>query len=549
MTAVDPDYADVADAVRRQERPRALQLAARAVKRGSRHPLILVLAAEGLEERGRVEPAIDLLRGVTRSSPQHRVAWMRLAALLARQRQFEEAATAFESALALDPNAYPAAMGAGEMRLMLDDLPAAERHYRRAAELAPKVAAPVAVLAVMAAQQRDAVEARSLALRAGALEPGIIGSELALARADLMDGDPAAAVARLTPLLDRVGLDDDHRTAVFDIRATALDALDRVDEAFADYEARNAIQIRRHGPAYESAAVAGMRPPELARGLAKFLTSTPKEAWHPPATTQESPCREHVFLLGFPRSGTTLLEKVLSGHPDIETLEEINHLAAAAKGYREGEPGWRRLADLTAAEADACREIYWNGVRGSLGDISGKIVVDKLPLHTQALPFIAKVFPDARILFAVRDPRDVVLSCFRRRFRINSAMFEFLTLAGAADFYDAVMSLAVTARGRLALDVHEVRHEAVIEDFDARIGAVLNFIGAGWDPSVRDFADRVGGRMRTPSYAQLARGLNSDGVGQWRRYSRQMLNASQTLKPWALRFGYASEAGHTKTGN
>src|ERR1700693_5831422 len=101
MTAVDPDYAAVADAVRRQDRPLAINLAARALKRGVNHPLVLVLAAEGLEERGNTEQALDLLRAATRAAPKNKVAWMRLAPLLARLRKFEEAATAFDAALAV----------------------------------------------------------------------------------------------------------------------------------------------------------------------------------------------------------------------------------------------------------------------------------------------------------------------------------------------------------------------------------------------------------------------------------------------------------------
>ena len=540
MADIDPDYAAVAEAVRGQNRPLAIQLAARALKRGNSHPLVLLLAAEGLEERGQYLPALDLLRAATRAAPSHRVAWMRLAALLARQRIFPEAAAAFDQVLAIDPDSYGALMGAGEMRLLLRDPAAAERHYLRAAEIAPGAAAPLAVLAVMAAQHRKVGAARELAGRAAALAPGILGAEMAIARADLLEGAPTLAEARLTALLGRTDIDDENRAGVFDIRAEAFDALDRTDEAFADYETRNAILLRINAPSFggESAE----RLPDMARGLAAFVERTPHDVWRAPGDdggADRKTARRHVFLLGFPRSGTTLLEKVLAGHPDAVTLEEVNYLTAASQELRGGETGWRRLADLTGPEAEACRETYWRLVSESLGgDVSGKIVIDKLPLHTLELPVIAKLFPNARILFALRDPRDVVLSCYRRRFQVNVAMFEFLTLDGAASFYDATMSLADAARARLRLDIREVRHEAVIADFDQEVGEILGFIGADWDPAVRNFAERVGGHMKTPSYSQLARGLNADGVGQWRRYERQMAPILETLAPWVARFGY-----------
>jgi tetratricopeptide (TPR) repeat protein len=520
----------------------AINLAARALKRGNNHPLVLVLAAEGLEERGKIPQALDLLRAATRAAPKHRVAWMRLASLLAGQAKFEEAASAFEAALALDPNSFGALMGVGEMKLQLRDPVAAERHYRRAAEVAPGAAQPLAVLAVMAAQRRDAAEARDLAARANALAPGILGAEMALARADLMDGAADLAVARLSPLLGRADVDEDNRAGVLDVRAETLDALGRTDEAFADYEARNEIELRRN--AFRFPREEADRLPGIAQRLAAFV-SEGNDLAHPRAgedSIGRACVRSHAFLLGFPRSGTTLLEKVLAGHPDAVTLEEVNHLTAATPELR-GEAGWRRLANLSREEADRCRQTYWRLARESLeGDLSDKILVDKLPLHTLDLPIIALLFPDAKILFALRDPRDVVLSCYRRRFQVNAAMFEYLTLRGAAKLYDATMSLAAVCRERLPLQLIEVRHEAVIADFDHEIAAVLSFIGVDWNPAVKEFAGRVGGHMRTPSYPQLARGLNADGVGQWRRYARHLAPILPVLEPWVTRFGYPATA-------
>jgi tetratricopeptide (TPR) repeat protein len=543
MAAVDADYIAVADAVRRQDRPMAINLAARALKRGARHPLILVLAAEGLEERGKIPQALDLLRAATRAAPNNRVAWMRLAPLLARQAKFEEAAAAFDAALAIDPNSFGALMGAGEMRLQLRDPVVAERHYRRAAEIAPGAAQPLAVLAVMAGQRRDVAEARDLAARAGAIAPGILGAEMALARADLLEGRADLAEARLSPLLGRAELDEENRAGVLDVRAEALDALGRADAAFADYEARNAIALRRNAARF--AGEAADRLPGVARRFAAFVDAegASLSLGAGEDSTGAGCVRSHVFLLGFPRSGTTLLEKVLAGHPDVVTLEEVNHLTAATLELR-GAAGWRRLANLSRREADEYRQAYWRLVGQSLGaEATGKILVDKLPLHTLDLPMIAKLFPDARILFALRDPRDVVLSCYRRRFQVNAAMFEYLTLPGAADFYDATMALAAVCRQRLRFNLVEVRHESVIADFDREIAAVLAFLGVDWDPEVRAFAGRVEGHMRTPSYSQLARGLNAEGIGQWRRYARQMSPIMAVLEPWVTRFGYPATAG------
>jgi tetratricopeptide (TPR) repeat protein len=550
-----PDLeAAVSAAVRRGARAEAINLAAQALKRGSRHPLVLVLAAEGLELRGQLDEAAGLLRLSIEGAPRQKIAWMRLASLLAGRQRFSEAARAFEAVLGIEPGSYAALMGAAEMRLFMNELEAAERLYQRAAEAAPQAAEPLAILAVTAAQRGDAGAARALAARAARLAPDSLGAALALARAELLEAAPALAEARAARLLARQALTEENRVDILDIRAAARDAQDRPDEAFADYAALNGILQRLHAA---FGADPDRRPPVLARRQAEFLTAAPPGAWALKGgenTTGGATVRGHVFLLGFPRSGTTLLETALAGHPACVTLEEVNILALAGEDLRDGEAAWSRLAALPPEEAEARRRIYWKAAGETLGgDLSGKVVIDKLPLHTLHLPLIAKLFPEARILFALRDPRDVVLSCFRRRFRVNAAMYEFLSLGGAADFYDAVMTLAAAARDVLPLNLLEVRHESVIADFDGVMGGVLDFIGLDWDPRVRGFAERLGGRMKTPSHAQLRRGLSRDGVGQWRRYARHMAPVLPILEPWAARFGYppadmAEETGRQQAG-
>jgi hypothetical protein len=165
--------------------------------------------------------------------------------------------------------------------------------------------------------------------------------------------------------------------------------------------------------------------------------------------------------------------------------------------------------------------------------------VDKHPLNTLKLPLIARLFPGAKVLFASRDPRDVVLSCFRRRFKMNPAMYELLTLPGAAAFYDAVMRFADQARPMLGLDWREVRYETLVADLALETSAICKFLGLEWVAEMGDFAARVQGREHaTPSTAQLARGLDRSGIEQWRNYGAQLEPNFPTLNVWVERLGY-----------
>jgi hypothetical protein len=245
-------------------------------------------------------------------------------------------------------------------------------------------------------------------------------------------------------------------------------------------------------------------------------------------------------LLGFPRSGTTLLERVLTVSPQVIASEERETLTEATTEFMRGPATLDRLAAISPTEADRHRALYWTRVRELGADPAGRVFIDKLPLNTIKLPLIAKLFPEAKILFAVRDPRDVVLSCFRQRFRVNPSMFEFLTLEGAARFYAQVMRLSELYRDRFALTVFEHRYEDLVSDFEGRAQDVCGFIGVDWTPDMRRFAERGARRsVATPSAAQVSRGLY-DGAGQWRRYADQLAPVMDILAPWVERFGYES---------
>ena len=364
---------------------------------------------------------------------------------------------------------------------------------------------------------------------------------MAIGRADLADGFPEAARERMNRLLEGANLNEESRVSALDLRAEAFDVLDRPAEAFADYEARNLILRRTNAPRFNHRIE---RRVDQARRLNKYFSARQTNSWLASAGEDKigaRTARGHAFLIGFPRSGTTLLEKVFATHPAVTTLEEVDHLAEAGQHFLADSRSLENLAGLTPTLADAARETYWRGVVGTTGgDCSKKVVVDKLPLHTVALPVIAKLFPRARIFFALRDPRDVVLSCFRRRFQINSAMFEFLDLTDTAIYYDQVMTLTRNYRRVLPLALKDVRYEAMVQNFEEEVRGALDWIGLEWDPVVTRFAERVRVDARTPSDIQLARGLNAEGVGQWRRYGRQIEPILGIVERWVGEFGYGA---------
>jgi tetratricopeptide (TPR) repeat protein len=535
----DRVFEAIVAAVTRGDRVQAHRLAISGLREFMDEPLVLLLASEGLDEQGKVQEALTLLERAAQIVPEQAEVWRRLGGAMVRQARLADGLAAFQKALEIQPDIVATLMAAGDASYRLGALTAAEGYFRRTAELAPKEPDALAALATIAARRQKSAEARALAERALAIRPNLSTAEMAIGRADLIDGLPEAALERMTGLLDRADLNDDSRVSSLDLRAEALDILDRPGEAFADYAARNAILRRINAPRIDRQAE---RRVDEARRLNGYFSAAPNDSWLAGAGEDEigaRTARGHAFLLGFPRSGTTLLEKVCASHPLVATLEEVDCLAQVGRRFLADDASLDNLARLTVPSANAAREAYWRSVVDTLDkDCSKKVVIDKLPLHTIALPVIAKLFPRAKIFFALRDPRDVVLSCFRRRFQINSAMFEFLDLRSAAIYYDQVMALSRNYRRVLPLAIREIRHEAMVKTFEDEVRGALDFIGLEWDPVVTRFAEKTPVDARTPSDVQLARGLNADSVGQWRRYERQIEPILGIVERWVREFGY-----------
>jgi hypothetical protein len=201
-----------------------------------------------------------------------------------------------------------------------------------------------------------------------------------------------------------------------------------------------------------------------------------------------------------------------------------------------------RLARATPPELEQWRAAYWRRVANAGIQPAGKIFVDKHPLNTLKLPLIARLFPDAKILFACRDPRDIVLSCFRHRFRMSAPIYELLTIEGAASYYAAVMQFLIRSMSIWTLDTLLVRHEDLVTGFTREMKRICEFMKIEWVPAMGDFALRTKERaVLTPSTAQLVHGLSTEGLGQWRRYRTWLAAVQETLEPWVKRFYYDPE--------
>ena len=523
----------------------ATALAETALFEGQESPLLLNLAAHKREIEGRYPAAIDLLHQGLRLEPNDPFILNSLGGVLTKSGRPREALAMFDQALSVDPDFAVAHHGRGLALATLGDPVNAWTAHARANELDPNYPDPIGALAAMAAEGGDFVVAKSLAAQALALDPNQAAATLSLARIALHDHDDAAVVDLIEPLIGRGNLTTLHAAAAERLRADALDALGRYDEAMSAYLSANR--------SLRSVYMAGVEDVGLELGVElcarlheHFATILPKR---PPASRNEAPApggiREHVFLLGFPRSGTTLLEQVLATHPDVGALEERPTLDPILPTYFDDAAALARLEALDGDALTRERDDYWGRVAQFDVDISKPVFIDKLPLNTIYLPLIAKLFPTAKVILALRDPRDVVVSCFRRRFRANTLVVEYTDLVRTARLYDGVMGLGELYRRHLGLPFYVHRHESLVDDFESETRALCAFLNVDWREDLRDFVATAERRdIQTPSANQVRRGLYREGMAQWRRYESGLAEVLPILQPWVERFGYASQSGH-----
>jgi hypothetical protein len=290
----------------------------------------------------------------------------------------------------------------------------------------------------------------------------------------------------------------------------------------------------------ESQAFSGARFLERVKRNRAWFTQDKLSAAAARATPADT--RGPVFFVGFPRSGTTLMERVLQAHPGIVTTEEESPLTPLRRqlslsgSYPEG------LASLTADDIDQATRLFWSSAEKAVGPLDGRVLVDKLPLNIVDLGLANIVFPQARVLVALRDPRDVCLSCFMQYFLLNDAMVNFLDLRQTSQTYKAVMALWMHYREVLTLPYSEYRYEDLVEDFDGVVRQVLDFIGVGWHEEVARYRERSLGRaINTPSYRDVTGVLYRRAAGRWRSYRQELAPVLEELGPFAAAFGYPED--------
>lgn len=415
--------------------------------------------------------------------------------------------------------------------------------YQRALKLAPTDPGSHAALAQAFERRHDLARAKAHAEKALSGDPGneiarLVLGHLLLRERDFVGVEEVAAPLVQAPLGhaslgQKPSGSQTNISLAWGLIGEARDRRGDARGAFAAFTASNRILLEQHRALLGASHL--LYHPDGVRRMTALVDAADVTSWGaPPADAAP------VFLVGFPRSGTTLLDQILSSHSRIICVEEREHFANALAGVITDAARLAAVAALSDGEIEAVRRDYWRRLSVDIPVTEGALVVDKLPLNIVVLPLIRRVFPDAKIIFALRDPRDVILSCYQQRFGMNAAMAQFLELESAAAYYDAIMRLMQVCLDRLGLELHQVRYEELVADLEAAARRLSRFLGVDFEPSMLNFrATALGRTIATPSARQVIEPLYNRSVGRWRRYAEDLAPVLPRLQPWVELYGYA----------
>ena len=468
-----------------------------------------------LQDLGRLEDALASYRKALAINPSYAEAHSNLGSVLQSLGRLEDAFASYLNALTLNPDFAEAHSNLGSLQQRIGQVDEAVASYLKALEISPELAVAHSNLgeALMALGKMEEAEnhlSRAVELSSGGAKPLAI----ALTHIPCRPNDPRfdqleAVYAR------RESLPFDDRIELSFAMGKTLEGIGQYDRSFAAYEEGNRLYAQRHP--FDEAAVedhlaktCSVFGPELFRQYATV-------AGRLPATRDD---RVPVFIVGMPRSGTTLIEQILSSHSAIFGAGELSKLGELARRVE--------ILSLDLATLSALRRLgeeYLDHVQ-KLAPVT-RYFTDKMPANYRHLGLIHMMLPNAKIIHSVRDPMDTCFSCFALHFTSGQRFsYDLGALGRHYVRYKKLMAHwhNVLPSGRII----DVRYEDNIADPEHEARQMLDLLGLPWDPACLKFYENKR-TVQTASLGQVRRPIYSSSVARWKRFEKHLGPLLETI--------------------
>ncbi len=477
--------------------------------------------------------ALALFQKLTRQSPGTALVWYEYGNAALKSRRMDLADSAWNRAIELEPRNAELIGMVGHQYEASRRPEKARACFVKAAAAEPRDINPRISLAVLLEKANCVDQARLAVAECLAIDPRDDQARYFSALLDRREGKLQEAESHLRDLIASEPKHPFVRYAARYELAQVLDRTDRFDEAVGLLiAAKNIVRgltdtdilLQNYDQKAESARrFTTGQPKDIIRIRAKFFPEQKREAIPPLA-----------FLGGHPRSGTTLLEQILDAHPDVAALDEPMAFLDVLQ------PEFHKSNELSSPRVNVLRRLYIQALRNDLGaDAAGKILIDKNPSPTSRLPLWLRVFPELRVIIALRDPRDVVLSCYFQNIPLNAANVNFLSLDRLAKHYADLMVIWLAVREWPGFAWIETRYEDVVADLPREGRRVTEFLGLQWHPDQEKFYEKNSAKqLYSPTYQDVTRPVYQRSVGRWRAYEKHLAPILPALEPFCRTFGF-----------
>lgn len=501
-------------------------------------------AAQGLLLAGRFANALAAYRALAKRLPNAPLLWFELGNAAAGDLDFAQANAAYRRALELSPRDSSLLSMIAQQYQGLRQLDDARSCFQRAVEAGPDSIDARINLAVWLEKERrlgEAIEQVEACLakyprddqaryfRAFLWHRQKRDAEAEIALRDLIRDDPKYPYVKyasrhlLGVVLDQLG---NHREAMKWLAEGKALVRQITDTTVLERAYDETDRFRRET-------------------LAALTTETIKR-WR-----DESPAsRERfqvAFLGGHPRSGTTLMEQILDAHPEVLAFDEPVAFGQEITGRLDfaGRHGDAQLAALNSIPADRRKEMRGRYVKSLLreipGDTNARVLLDKNPSPTTSLYVWLRIFPELRVIIALRDPRDVIVSCYFLNIMLNATNVNFLSLERTAKHYADLMDVWLRMRELGGFDWIESRYEDVVADMEKEGRRATGFLGLAWHPNQARYHETARRKvLYAPTYHDVTQPVYRRAVGRWERYAEAVEPLQAALKPYCRAFGYST---------
>ena len=486
----------------------------------------LQLAEQYVEAVVVYKQAIDL-------NPKHVVAFNNLGLALSKLGSLKEAETQYKNALKLMPNYYEAHLNIGNLHYGLQQFEKAEEDYQKAIAIQPNYADAYLNLCELYEKTNKLTDVLSVVKKARDKVSRKKDEFLLFEAFVLFRQDRFQFVEEIISKINPDKLSENRKTIFFKLKADWLHHQENFDEAFEAYEhmnnnVKNSAEYQMcSANQYYDAQREKICEIESLQETLKFRNII-QAKWFQPS-----------FLIGFPRSGTTLLDTILRSHSGIDVVEEqplvskmLEKLGATIS-----------MSDIEAIDLKSAKvlsDIYFRELEKSINIQENILVIDKLPLNILSIPIITKVFPEAKFILALRHPLDCVLSCWMQNFKLNAAMANMVDLDRIVDFYCTTMEILKLCEQRYSINIHPIRYEDLVSDFIGTISILMNFLELSWEDQLEGYQRTALSRAKinTPSYTQVVKPIYETAAYRWKKYEDHLQPHKPKLAHWINEFGY-----------